>query len=261
MKDSASASAVYGTRDWLDEEYQRVGSDPWGLEWRPSQSERYHQMIDVLGAALRARPAAPRAVLDVGCATGAFTALLARALSGSATEVRGIDMAELAVARARVRHPTLTFDCLTLEEASARLPWPFDLVTMLEVIYYVPEVARAAALRRVRALLKPGGVVLVSSMTAQEPYMSAAQLGELVGASFAVVDSGVLHLKPLAMLEKPLLRLMPLVERWRGGGARAAEPARPRAAQALAQLARRALGARAVSHSYVVAVREEDGRP
>lgn len=258
----APPASVYGSREWLDQEYRRVGSDPWGLEWRPSQVERYHQMIDVLTAALRARAATPGKVLDVGCATGTFTAMLAAALGGAGggapAEVRGIDVTELAIARARARHPALAFDCLTIDDAARRFPGAVDLVTMLEVLYYVPEAERPGVLRRVRQILKPGGMVLVSSMIARQPYMSAPQLRALVGSTFEVVASGVLDLKPLAMLEKPLLRLMPLVERLRPKGARPALPARPRAARALARLARRVLGDRATSHSYVVAVADAD---
>ena len=256
----APAASVYGSREWLGQEYRRVGSDPWGLDWRPSQVERYHQMIDVLMATLRVRGVVPRTVLDIGCATGTFTAMLARALGGGATEVRGIDVTELAIERARSRYPGVAFDCLTIDEAEARFAGQFDLITLLEVLYYVPEPERAGVLRRVRQMLKPGGIVLVSSMIARHPYMSPAQLQGLVASSFSVVDSGALSLRPLAMIEKPLLRLMPLFERLRPRHARSTLPARARAAQLFARLARGALGSRALSHSYVVAVADADRR-
>ncbi|HEX4403265.1 MAG TPA: class I SAM-dependent methyltransferase [Polyangia bacterium] len=246
----------YGSRRWLNQQYGRVDSDPWGLEWRPSQRERYHRMIEVLTSAAKARPTPPRAVLDVGCATGTFTTMLRDALGGAAADVRGIDASEVAIARARTRHPEIAFDCLSLEGAEAQLGPTFDLITMLEVLYYVPEAARATVVRRLRRLLKPGGMIVVSSMIAQRPYMSLQRLRDLLGSAFRTTDSGVLYLRPLVMLEKPLLWLMPFVERLRGGAQRSGQPKRSRMIGALSRLARETLGARAVSHGYVVAVAE-----
>ena len=251
----ALSALPYGSREWLDQQYRRVGSDPWGLEWRPSQGERYHRMIEVLTAALRERTVPPRAVLDVGCATGTFTAMLRGALDGSA-DVRGIDATELAIARARVQHPEIAFDCVTLEGAEARLGATFDLITMLEILYYIPEAERASAVRRVRRMLNPGGMVLVSSMIAQRSHRSLHWLRDLLGTTFRLVDSGVLYLKPLVMLEKPLLLLMPLAERLRRGPRPSVPPPRSRVIGALSRLARGTLGARAISHGYVIAVAE-----
>ena len=47
---------------------------------------------------------------------------------------------------------------------------------MLEVLYYIPDAERAGTLGRVRRMLKPGGMVLVSSMIAARPYMSPERL-------------------------------------------------------------------------------------
>lgn len=259
MSDSkqTQSTPAYGSREWLDQQYSRTGSDPWGLDWRPSQAARYHHMLDALRAALSRLGASPRSALDIGCATGTFTAMLAGALPTGPTRVVGIDATELAVERARARYPFIDFQCCSIDEATQRFGAEFDLVTMLEVLYYVPEAERPRVLASVRKLLKPGGTLLVSSMIAKQPYMSADQLRELVGASFQVVDSGVLYLKPLTLIEKPLLRIVPAVERFRRAPFRPI-PARPRAADRLARLARDLLGSRALSHSYVIAVRDRE---
>jgi 2-polyprenyl-3-methyl-5-hydroxy-6-metoxy-1,4-benzoquinol methylase len=251
------AAPAYGSREWLDQQYERSGSDPWGLDWRPSQAARYHHMLDALRASLRRRGAAPGSALDIGCATGTFTAMLAGALANGENRVVGIDATELAVERARVRYPFIDFQCPSIDEAAQRFDAEFDLITMLEVLYYVPDAERAQVLQKVRKMLKPGGTLLVSSMIAKQPYMSAEQLRTLVSASFSVIDSGVLYLKPLTLIEKPLLRIVPAVERWRRAPFRPV-PTRPRAADRLARIAENLLGARALSHSYVIAVRDSE---
>jgi hypothetical protein len=96
-------------------------------------------------------------------------------------------------------------------------------------------------------------------MIATSPYMSPDRLRALVAESFEVVASDVLYLKPLALAEKPLLKLLPFVERFARSGPRAA-PVRSRVAQRLAALARRAFGARAMSHGWVVAIAGDEDR-
>jgi SAM-dependent methyltransferase len=253
---AATPESVYGSRDWLEQEYRRVGGDPWGLDWRPSQLERYHQMVDVVTSVPALQSQESRRVLDVGCATGTFTAMLASALGPGGAEVRGIDVADLAISRARARYPQIGFECLTLEEAETRFAETFDLITMLEVLYYVPEEERGAVLGRLRRMLRPGGIVVISSMVAQKPYMSPSQLRTIVGSRFRVVDSGVLTLRPMALLEKPLLRLTKVFNRFGSLKPRMTPPARGWAIPAAARLAHRLLGERAVSHSYVVAAAE-----
>lgn len=259
MSDSkqTQSAPAYGSREWLDQQYKRTGSDPWGLDWRPSQAARYHHMLDALRASLNRRGEAPHSALDIGCATGTFTAMLAGALATGPTRVVGVDATELAVERARARYPFIDFQRSSIDEAASRFDAEFDVVTMLEVLYYVPESERARVLTNVRKMVKPGGTLLVSSMIANQPYMSADQLRGLVGAAFRVIDSGVLYLKPLTMIEKPLLRIVPAVERWRRAPFRPI-PKRPHAANRLARLAEELLGSRALSHSYVIAVRDPE---
>ena len=253
---SAAPESVYGSRDWLEQEYRRVGGDPWGLDWRPSQVERYHQMVEIVTSLAALHGRASRRVLDVGCATGTFTAMLASALGPGGAETRGIDVAELAISRARARYPEVGFDCLTLEEAETRFAGTFDLITMLEVLYYVPEEERGTVLGRLRQMLRPGGIVVISSMVARKPYMSPSQLRTIVGSRFRVVDSGVLTLRPMALLEKPLLRLTKVFNRLGRPKPRMTPPARGWAVPAAARLAHRILGEHAISHSYVVAAAE-----
>src|SRR6185437_8001976 len=96
----------YGTAEWFETAYRRSASDPWGLDWRPTQLFRYGRMLSEL---LRcAGEQSIERVIDVGCATGDFTDLVRRALPpNSARRVVGMDMSSTAIERARHRHPDL----------------------------------------------------------------------------------------------------------------------------------------------------------
>ena len=247
----------YGSRKWLESEYQKVGDDPWGLDWRPSQTARHHTMIEALDEGLAEHPMRPGHILDIGCATGGFTALLAERFAGA--EVTGVDVAELAIARARRRYAGIRFERMTIEACPEYFRGSMDLVTMLEVLYYVPAQERPEILRHVAETLRPGGMLLVSSMIAEEPYMTAAQLRELVGARFTILCNRALYLKPISLMEKPMLYLQRALGRRGGdwGWHRAVVPqVRPSSAQEVGLMAQYIFGTWAKSHSYVIAIRD-----
>lgn len=104
------------------------------------------------GHFLPTRPA--RRVLDAGCGTGGNLVWLAR--SG---QPYGVDLSPLAVERCRRRGLS------TVARASVtRLPFAdetFDLVTSFDVIYHLDVEDDVAALREMRRVLCPGGMLFV----------------------------------------------------------------------------------------------------
>ncbi len=117
-------------------------------------------------------------VLDLGSGDGSLTGVLADAAApargsaptyGSAPTrestpagiVVGVDVAEAALARARARHPTLTF---TLARIDGALPFDdgsFDVAWSSEVIEHVADTARW--LSEVRRVLVPRGRLLLTT--------------------------------------------------------------------------------------------------
>lgn len=197
----------YGSRNWIEAQYANSVDDPWGLDWRPSQKYRYFRMLHALEGELQSA-ARPLAIVDVGCATGAFTAMLA-GLNASSTcgDVVGIDIAQSAVDRAAARFPAIRFECMALSECGEKYKGSADVVTCMEVLYYLPAEERVEAVAQLRRMLKPGGLLLVSSMVASAPYFSADALSAIVSSDFKVVGSGVLYQKPFALLEKLSMKL------------------------------------------------------
>ncbi|MFF9896426.1 class I SAM-dependent methyltransferase [Streptomyces longispororuber] len=105
---------------------------------------------------LRAVPRGCRDALDVGCGDG----LLARKLAGRAERVTGIDDAPEMIARARGLargRPGLTF--VEGDFLAAELPAEgYDFVCSVSAVHHMDF---AAALTRMRELLRPGGTLMV----------------------------------------------------------------------------------------------------
>ncbi|MCJ2011838.1 class I SAM-dependent methyltransferase [Methylobacterium sp. J-076] len=111
-------------------------------------------------------PLAGKAVLDIGCGTGA----LARPLAEAGAAVTGIDPGEKALAKARHAVPGARF-----EEASGEaLPFPdgsFDGAVMLNSLHHVPDPARA--LVEAARVLRPGCRLVVVEPLASGTFFDA----------------------------------------------------------------------------------------
>jgi SAM-dependent methyltransferase len=101
--------------------------------------------------------------LDIGCGVGTFSRLLAQ----RAEQVVGVDLSQSAVndaARASIAVPNVEFrqaDMLKLDSASLG---QFDLVVLLDTIYYLPDLSDRglqAAREQVLKMLAPGGTLLL----------------------------------------------------------------------------------------------------
>ena len=116
-----------------------------------------------LAAANKASLAAGDRVLDIGCGTGASLAALAEIFS---IEPYGADISETILSNARSAHPEIPFFLCD----AASLPFAgqsFDAVIMECVLTLFDD--PAAALREAVRVLKPGGRLIISSLTSKKP--------------------------------------------------------------------------------------------
>jgi 2-polyprenyl-3-methyl-5-hydroxy-6-metoxy-1,4-benzoquinol methylase len=119
-------------------------------------------------ARLQADP--PARVADVGCGEGWSSIALARAYPN--IEVHGLDLDDGSIAQARQNlSGTAEADRVRFEVRNAadpRLSGRFDLVTAFETIHDMAD--PVGALRAMRALLAPGGVVIVADERVAEEF-------------------------------------------------------------------------------------------
>lgn len=103
------------------------------------------------------RPAAGTRLLDVGCSSGAFLA----AAAAEGLTVAGVEPSPEAAESAR----RAGFDVFTgLLEDAGHPDGSFDLVTLVEVLEHLAD--PGALLRECRRILRPGGIVLVTTPNA-----------------------------------------------------------------------------------------------
>jgi SAM-dependent methyltransferase len=142
--------------------------------WDESTGAGSAEHLSSLAAGLLHVAPAPERVLDVGTGTGAAALLAAREFPRAS--VRGIDMSEAMIAKARRKVGLDPEGRIAFKVGdAAKIPWPdesFDLVTQVNVPPFFGEIAR---------VLRPGGYVVVSaSWGAETPFYTP----------FAVLERG-----------------------------------------------------------------------
>ena len=135
--------------------------DPWRFRTSPYEAEKYAATLAALP-----RDHYPQA-LEVGCAIGVLTALLAPRCG----RLLALDGSARAIAATR-RH------CAALPQVVAEVrevprQWPrgrFDLILLSEVAYYWDEADLAEVASRILRALKPGGELLLVHWTGTTDY-------------------------------------------------------------------------------------------
>lgn len=112
-------------------------------------------------------------VLDIGCGAG----LLCEPLTRLGAQVIGVDPSARNIAAAKLHadkgHLSIDYRCTTVEQMDVRER--FDIVLAMEVVEHVADIG--AFLSRCAALLKPGGMMVVSTLNRNWKSFALAIVG------------------------------------------------------------------------------------
>ena len=129
-------------------------SDPWLQRW--------------LASAVAHAGDAP--VLESGCGHGDDTAVLAAA----GLKVKAFDLSRTAVAVAKARVPTATFECRDIRDPFTVAPGQAGLVVASLSLHYFGWEETVAIVQRVREVLRPGGLLLCRLNSTEDHHFGAS---------------------------------------------------------------------------------------
>ncbi len=133
--------------------------DPWKLSTNVFELRRYAVMLDMMRAHNPTPGAKFEACLEVGCAAGVFTAMLAP----YCTSMHVIDVMPKFIERAaaRLKHRSdITWEVASVMDAFATGK-KFDLIIVAEVLCYIPDAETLRrTVERISSMLTPGGLLI-----------------------------------------------------------------------------------------------------
>ena len=128
--------------------------------------------------------------LDIGCADGVFTDRLREIIRVAHGIVWGMDVSETAIQRAKTRFPRCHFSTGNM----TNIPAPdssFDLISCLDVIYYLDDVGRKKAIDEIARVLRLNGHLLIliswprfTKTRTGTSFMKPNELRHLLGSRF-----------------------------------------------------------------------------
>lgn len=144
-------------------------------------------------------------LVDVGCATGVLTHGIGETIA--AGEMTGVDFSHELLESGRENFPAIRFvhgglPQIPLEGESA------DLLTLVEVLYYVAPEHRQAAVSECARLLRKGGVLLFAANISGAPYLTRSEVERLLDKAGLIIERHWLERYRLAVrMEGLMLRL------------------------------------------------------
>jgi SAM-dependent methyltransferase len=150
----------------FEQQYAR-GPDSWGYD-KPSGAIRLARAADLLDTVTKGRRF--QSALEVGCAEGAFTELLA----ARCDRVIAADFSPTALKRARTRRDwsgCVEFRCFDLLREP--MDGKFDLITVMDVLDCFPTRLIRAACDKIVAALPPGGYLLMTGCRQSDVFDTA----------------------------------------------------------------------------------------
>jgi SAM-dependent methyltransferase len=158
----------------------------------------------VFHRALKAMDIDPRGaeVLDVGPGVGFYTQRWLRA----GASVTGVDIADSAVRRLRLRLPAARFEQRDISDPDPDLPGNYDVVDAFDVLFHIVDEDRyRQAIANVHALLRDGGYFLFTDSCARRREQS---MKHYVRRSWAQIEDVLLEAGFEIVFRRPAFVLM-----------------------------------------------------
>ncbi len=114
---------------------------------------------------------ANRQILDAGCGRGGTAAYMQEHGWGRVT---GVDIEPRSIAYARATYPGATFECCDISDVAAHINDAFDVITLFNVLYALPD--QAAALRALAGRAKPDARLVIFDYVDLGRYQDAPLL-------------------------------------------------------------------------------------
>jgi SAM-dependent methyltransferase len=161
--------------------------DGWGFSFRRSQLFRFSKYFNLLK-----KYKINGEALEIGCSTGFFTNKYLKPIFKE--NLIGIDISTLAIEKARKNYSDISFEVDSLPKTKFN-DGQFNLVTAIELLYYLSEKERYESLDEICRILKPEGYCIISVNIGASPYYNIDEIREQLKTKFVILEEDGLYIK------------------------------------------------------------------
>jgi len=173
--------------------------------------DNYSAVQDLCGARLIERTGADSfdSILDVGCGTGSYTALLRKKFPGA--RIKAIDISAGMIEVAKRKLPDCGIDFTAMDGEEIDFNEAFDLVSSNATFQWFGSPEKT--IERFKAALRPGGTFLFSAFGPRTLNELARSLVQLFGKATPISSAGFMDLTELNRMLKGFFKEVE-VEEW-----------------------------------------------
>ena len=192
-------------KKWFDQQYENIHNteiDGWLIGIRASQSKRLSEIVNHVAK----HADFFESVLDIGCGIGILYEKISKRCN--ITGYLGTDISIAAVDYANsLNHKSACFKQSELPE----IPFSeknFDLILLIEVLYYLSNKDKDIAIRNVINSLKPGGLLCISGSLANDNYFTESYFNNFYVDDLELISTSYHHSKYYYYFEDLLLSVI-----------------------------------------------------
>ena len=179
----------------------RVTNEEWFVSQRYSQRARYNTVRNLI----LNLTAEKESMLDIGCANGHFCNLLSKDF----INITGIDINSQRIYQNNKQINKLeNINFMNMDLFKINHENEFDIITALEVIYYIDKTKLSDFFEKVKSLLKNNGYFILSTNIFNKEYMNEEQITEYYSRFFEIVRVKRIYRMLYYKIELPLLSIL-----------------------------------------------------
>jgi len=186
------------TKSNFDREYSK-STDMYSSSFRVSEIDRFRTTLNLI----KRHCSKDAFGLDIGCGPGNFSVQIKDCLQ----HLIATDISEVVIKKAKQLHQSehLQFEVGGLPNTNFE-DNQFDFISALEIIYYLNDEERIAAINEIARILKPNGVFVLSGIISSK-HFNFKELSELFDNNFELVEEKSTYRKIYNKLESSLQKI------------------------------------------------------
>lgn len=171
---------IYGSKEWFENKFQITGTGSF-ISYFNYEKDTFqilrHSNISKEIKKLNLNFKKKSYLMDIGCGTGHLTKILS--VSAKIDKTIGVDFSEILLNYAKKKFPKIKFLLGNLPYKLPKKNKNYDVVSVIETLYYIKKSQRQIALKNILKYVKKKGIFIFASNITGNQYLSIKEINIL----------------------------------------------------------------------------------